>query len=269
MPRFSLAHCSAIITGASSGLGAEFARQLAPQARSLCLVARRQPELENLKAELTSRHPQLQVHLVIADVSSESDRHRLVQEIERLQPPPNLLINNAGVGDYGAFQAAEADRIAALLHVNITGLVLLTHAIIPLLQRPAGIINVSSLAASLFMPELAIYAASKSFVSSFSEALHLELKPHGITVTAVCPGPTPTNFSKNAKRTSGEDTNRSGQGLLRQPPQKVVALGLEAVGKGRPSIHPGWPVAIAATLFRILPRPILRYFMAKRMQPGH
>lgn len=266
MPAFSLPHCSAIITGASSGLGVEFARQLAPIATSLCLVARRAAELETVKSELLKLHPQLHVHTVVADVSSETDRQRLVQEAAQLPAKPNLLINNAGMGDYGPFQSADPARISALLHVNINGLVLLTHALLPVLQRPAGILNVSSLAASLFMPELAIYAASKSFVTSFSEALHIELEDKGVTVTAVCPGPTPTNFSQTAKRESGEDTNRSGQGLLRQPPENVVAQGLAALASGRPTVHPGLPVTIAATLFRLMPRPLLRWAMGRRVK---
>ncbi len=262
---FALTDCTAIITGASSGLGVEFARQLAPQAHALILVARRQSELEKARDELLTLNARLQVHLVVADIASETDRRTLIQSIRSLPVKPNLLINNAGMGDYGAFESADPARITALLNVNINGLVLLTHALLPLLQRPAGILNVSSLAASIFMPELAIYAASKSFVSSFSEALHIELKHKGITVTAVCPGPTPTNFSKTAKRPDGTDTNRSGQSLLRQPPEKVVAEGLSALTAGHPTVHPGLPVTIAATLFRILPRFVLRWAMARRM----
>lgn len=265
MPAFSLENCSAIITGASSGLGAEFARQLAPHAAALCLVARRQPELEQTRAEVLKLNPKLQVHLIIADVADEASRRSLVDTLDGLELRPNLLINNAGVGDYGSFASASADRLAAQIHINITGLVMLTHALLPKLQRPAGILNVSSLAGTLFMPDLAVYAASKSFVTSFTEALHIELKDKGVQVSAVCPGPTPTNFGKNSRRESGEDTNRSGQGLLRQPPEKVVADGLRALASGKPVIYPGFPVALGATLFRLMPRPILRWVMARRI----
>jgi short-subunit dehydrogenase len=126
------------------------------------------------------------------------------------------------------------------------------------------VLNVSSLASTLPMPNLAVYAASKSYVTSFSEALAVELAPQNITVTCVCPGPTPTNFSKTAKRDDGTDTNREGQGLLRIPPQRVVAESLAALQRGRACVFPGAGVGIASRLFRLMPRGLMRVLLRRR-----
>ncbi len=261
----TLDHCSAVITGASSGLGIEFAKQLAAKARSICLIARRLPELEETRRTVLSINPALSVTLCAADVSTQEGRASVLACIAGLTDKPNLLINNAGIGDYGHFESADPTRLAQQVDVNITAVLLLTHAALPLMTRPAGVLNVSSLAGTIAMPGLAVYAASKAFVTSFSEALRLELAAQGVAVCAVCPGPTPTNFGKNSRRASGEDTNRSGQGVLRQPPENVVRDGLAALLAGRAVVYPGLPVALAAWIFRILPRPIVRWAMARRL----
>jgi short-subunit dehydrogenase len=177
-------------------------------------------------------------------------------------------VNNAGLGDYGRFDAAAAARSRAVLELNVTALTLLTHALLPRLTRPAGILQVSSLGASLPVPELAVYAASKAYVSSFAEALAVELAPRGVTVTCLCPGPTPTGFSGAARRPGGPDTDRSGTGPLRMPPEAVVAAGLAALAAGRPSVHPGRTVAFAAWVFRVLPRPLLWALLRRRAARG-
>ena len=264
MTGFPLQGCQAIITGASSGLGVEFARQLALKATRLWLVARRLPELEQTKTLVLSLNPTLQVDLVVADLGTNAGLQAILAAVEGATP--NLLINNAGLGDYGRFDDAPMDRVKAQLDVNITGLVLLTHAMLPKLARPAGVLNVSSLAGNVFMPELAVYAASKAFVTSFTEALRLEMQSKGVTVAAVCPGPTPTNFGKNARRQGGIDTNRSGQDLLRQTPEQVVRSALALLEAGGATVFPGRLVALVATVFRILPRALLRWMMKRRMK---
>lgn len=265
---FRLAQCSAIITGASSGLGAEFAAQLAPQARTLLLAARREQALKEVRDTLLTANPSLTVHLCVCDVTTEEGRAHLLETVDRLAVQPNLLINNAGMGDYGSFASAEAEKLMAQIDVNITALVMLTHALLPKLvatpEMPGGILNVSSLAGNVPMPELAVYGASKSFVTSFTEALRVELAPRHILVSAVCPGPTPTNFGKNARREEGEDTNRSGQDLLRVPPAHVVSTALQALENNRACVFPGLGVSIAGPLFRIMPRALMRWFLARR-----
>jgi short-subunit dehydrogenase len=263
---FPLEKCRAIITGASSGLGAEFARQLAPDAEWLVLVARRADALEEVKTNLSSH--KVQVHCCVADLATDAGRDAMTAFLDVNGLKPNLLINNAGLGDYGTFASSEAAKTRMQLELNMTALTMLTHAMIPRLQRPGGIINVSSLASTLPMPALAVYAATKSYVTSFSEALAIELEGAGITVTCLCPGPTPTNFSKTAKRADGTDTDRDGQGLLRIPPSQVVRLALEGVNTGRPCVFPGTGVIVAGTLFRLMPRWIMRRVLRGRFNKG-
>ncbi len=268
--RFQLDQCTAVITGASSGLGAEFARQIDPRAAGLMLASRREDALEGLRLELQKTHPSLRISICPCDIATDEGRARLLSHIERLDARPNLLVNNAGRGDYGSFATSDAGRSRGQIELNITALVLLTHAVLPLMPRtadcPAGILNVSSLAASLPMPDSAVYAATKSFVSSFSEALRVELAAEHVIVSCVCPGPTPTSFGTNARRPDGTDTDRSGQDLIRIPPEQVVSTALDALCRGRAMAHPGFGVAVASLLFRLMPRPLLRWLIARRFE---
>ena len=259
---FSLELCRAVITGASSGLGAEFARQLASRAEVLVLVARRAEALEEVKRGLSGR---TKVLSCVSDLATDAGRQAVSDFLVANGVRPNLLINNAGMGDYGSFADSSAEKTRGLIELNITALTMLTHELIPRLERPGGIINVSSLASTLPMPELAVYAASKAYVTSFSEALAIELEPKGLAVCCVCPGPTPTNFSQTAKRAGGGDTNRDGQGLLRIPPSQVVSEALRGLEGGRACVFPGVGVSIAGRLFRMMPRRLMRWVLKRRM----
>jgi short-subunit dehydrogenase len=269
---FRFRQCSAVITGASSGLGAEFARQLAPEARCVLLAARREDALEEVRQELLGLNPALRVLICACDVSSDAGRAALLASAASSGMKPNLLINNAGVGDYGSFLSADEARLRGQIDLNITALVLLTHSLVPLMERsaeaPAAVLNVASLAGTLPMPDLAVYAATKAFVISFSEALRVELASEDVIVSAVCPGPTPTNFGKNARRPDGTDTDRSGQDLLRIPPARVVGAGLEALSHGRACVYPGAGVSAAARLFRLMPRVLMRWSIERRHVRG-
>lgn len=259
---FPLTQCRAVITGASSGLGAEFARQLAPGAEVLVLVARRAEALEKVKMELSGTRTK--VLCCVSDLATEAGRSDVCAFLAANGVKPNLLINNAGMGDYGSFASSSAEKTRTQIELNITALTMLTHALLPLMETPGGILNVSSLASTLPMPDLAVYAASKAYVTSFSEALAIELAPKGITVSCVCPGPTPTNFSQTAKRNDGSDTNRDGQALLRIPPSQVVREALGALQAGRTCVFPGVGVAIAGRVFRLMPRGIMRWVLRRR-----
>jgi short-subunit dehydrogenase len=265
---FSTYGCTAIITGASGGLGAEFARQLAGKAMCLVLAARSADKLQQLAAELTRLKPTLRIVTVACDLATEEGRALLWERVDALEVTPTLLINNAGHGDYGDFALADQERIESQIALNITALTLITHAFLKRVNatsaRPAAVLNVSSLAASAPVPDLTVYAATKSYVTSFSEGLAIEWKERHVHVLAVCPGPTPTNFSTAARRSDGEDTDRSGQDLLRMPPQKVVSIALQSLERGRRRVHPGAMVAIAAFLFEKMPRGLLRAILAAR-----
>lgn len=270
--RFHTKDCTAIITGASSGLGVEFAQQLAPEARALVLVARRQEAMAAVRADLLKAHPQLQVHIVAADLATDAGRHSLLAWVAESKVEPNLLINNAGLGDYGTVASATPEKLRAQIDLNISAVVLLSHGLLPHLKAsaavPAGILNVSSLASTLPMPDLAVYAASKAFVSSFSEALRIELEPRHIAVSYVCPGPTPTNFSQAAQRPDGTDTNRDGQGILKIPVAQVVHAALQALRQGSACVFPGLGVSLAGPLFRLMPRALMRRLLKNRFNPS-
>lgn len=260
---FALGQCRAVITGASSGLGAEFARQLAPLADTLVLVARRADALEAVKRELSASCAK--IFCCVADLATDEGRKEVVMCLDANGVQPNLLVNNAGLGDYGSFASSSTEKTRTQIELNITALTMLTHSLLPKLGRPAGILNVSSLASTLPMPDLAVYAASKAYVTSFSEALAVELAPQNITVSCVCPGPTPTNFSKTAKREDGTDTNREGQSLLRIPPSQVVARALKALKQREACVFPGVGVSIAGRLFRLMPRGMMRWLLNRRL----
>ncbi|MGV3659291.1 MAG: SDR family NAD(P)-dependent oxidoreductase [Prosthecobacter sp.] len=261
---FPLEKCHAVITGASSGLGAEFARQLAPHADTLVLVARRADALEAVKDGLGTA--KTRVLCCVADLATDAGREGVLAFLDAHGVKPSLLINNAGLGDYGSFVSSSVEKTRTQIDLNITALTLLTHAMLPRLERPGGVVNISSLASTLPMPDLAVYAASKAYVTSFSEALAVEMATQGVTVTCVCPGPTPTNFSKTARREDGGDTNRDGQDLLRIPPQRVVREGLQALQRGRACVFPGTGVSIAGIVFRLMPRRLMRFALKRRME---
>src|SRR5438067_9193714 len=211
MSVFDLTGCSALITGASAGIGREFARQLAGRAGSLVLVARRLNRLEELRDELTKKDPNLNVHCRAVDLSQSNEIEKLCAWLEREKIAVDFLINNAGLGDRGSLATADPQRVKEMLAVNIVALTTLTRALLPaMVQRKHGaILNVSSSAGFLPIRKLAVYAASKAYVTSFSEAIRGEVRKAGIVVTALCPGPVATEFNAVAQRSYGKQEKPS------------------------------------------------------------
>ena len=269
---FSPSGCTAIITGASSGLGVEFARQLASQSACLVLAARRGELLQAVADELKTSQSAAKVVTCACDLSTDEGRKTLWAQVDALGLKPTLLINNAGLGDYGTFVTAPEARVRTQIELNITALTLLTHEfadrVLATSEKPAGIINVGSLAATLPIPDLAVYAATKAYVMSLSEALSVEFAERHILVSCVSPGPTPTNFGRNARRPDEKDIDRSGQGLLRVSPQVVVAEALRALRRGKACVFPSLRVTFAAFIFRIMPRFLMRIFIRLRYAKG-
>ena len=259
----NLQDCTAVITGASSGLGAEFARQLAPRARALVLVARREVELAALAEELQRAHPAVRIAAIPCDLSDADQRGQLPGHLSALGFRMNLLINNAGLGDYGAFADGAWHKIDLMIQVNITALTHLTHLFLPDLKiaAPSGILNVSSLAGELPMPDFAVYAASKAYVSRFTEAMRMELRAAGISVTALCPGPVKTGFGVAAER-AGESTPKMKSAY--QTKEHVVAAGLRALCRGRARVFPGFIVRATSLLVNAIPMPMLRLILSRR-----
>lgn len=195
-----------LITGASAGIGATFAKQLAAQGQHLILLARRQDRLQQLADQLSASH-QIKVQTIVADLTSTDACEDVAQQITSQDWPLSGLINNAGFGQLGEFAEADLDRQLQMIQLNVTCVVALTHRLIPHLKRNSNaadgfIINVASTAAFQAGPNMAVYYASKAFVLSFSEALHEELKPQGISVSALCPGATQTEFAQTADMTN-------------------------------------------------------------------
>ena len=257
----------ALITGASSGLGEEYARQLAPSCETLVLVARRGDLLEQLASELQETSSATKVHCLVADLTLEDQRESLFKTCESMSLRPDLLVNNAGMGDFGDFSDAEWSKLDAMLQVNVTALTHLCHAFLPgMLANEEGnraIINVSSLASILPIPDFAVYAATKAYVSSFSEALRMELREFGISVLAVCPGPVRTNFGKVAMRSDDHTSLPSREGFY-VTAEQVVAESIQALEADRARVYPGWKIALLAAGISLLPMVLLRPLVASR-----
>lgn len=251
-----------MITGASSGLGAEFACQLAPYARGLVLVARRRERLDELAAELRAIHPGLDVRTYGADLADELQRAGLARWLEAGGVTVDFLINNAGVGDHGDFAAGEWGRVKQMLEVNISALTHLTHLLLPSMIRSgrAAVLNVSSVASFFPLPHMAVYSASKAYVTSFSEALAIELRPLGITVTALCPGPVPTEFFDVATRRgdgAAADHFKTFPAFTVSP-QQAVETGLRAVANSRARVVPGPLLALSVFVALMIPFVFIR-----------
>ncbi len=261
----SHSYSCALVTGASSGLGEEFALQLAPRVRQLVLVARREATLLDLAARIRERVAQVEVVVLAVDLTEASERDCLVATLDALHLTPDLLVNNAGMGDYGEFATADWPKLDAMLRLNVEALTHLTHVLVPgmILGHGGAIINVSSLACLMPIPDFAVYAATKAYVTSFSEALRVELREHGIPVVAVCPGPVHTEFGQVARR--GEH-GRSvpGREWFHVPAAQVVTAALSALRRNRARVYPGVKIAAAAVVLSLVPLVLLRLALGCR-----
>jgi uncharacterized protein len=259
-------NCTALITGASSGLGREFARQLAPRARALVLVARRLDRLESLKDQLMREHPALSVFCYALDLADDSRTGDFLRWLDDNDLRVNVLINNAGLGDHRYFEESEWPKIKRILDVNIVALTRLTHRLLPgMLDMPrAAILNVSSIVSFVPMPNMTVYAATKAYVSSFTESLRAELRGTRVSVTALCPGPSDTEFREVAERDSG--TPMPAPEIFKLPAERIVRDGLAAVANGRARVIPGLLLAVAMALTCMTPMFLLRIFLSPRRE---
>ena len=228
---------SALVTGASAGLGEEFAIQLARLGVThLVLTARRADRLEELMRNLLKAHPTLRVDTIPADLADASGVTKLIAGLQKGLDgfSPDILINNAGLGDLGTFETSDPARIESMLAVNIVALTRLTRWALPgMLAKQAGwICNVGSTAGLIPLPTFAVYAATKAYVNSFSEALRIELHGSGVRVIALCPGPVETEFGQVASR---ENSKRkfAPPSFLCVSKTDVVRQTLTALARGR------------------------------------
>jgi uncharacterized protein len=243
---------TALITGASAGIGRELARCFAADGHDLVLVARRLPELQALCAELEQRHP-IKARAVACDLGSPSALAELLGEVRGLELA--YLVNNAGFGTCGSFAELAAEREAAMVEVNVTAVVRLTRTVLPqmLARRSGRILNLGSTAGFQPGPYMATYYATKAFVNSFSEALTYELRGTGVSVTLSCPGPTETEFGD----ISGVNKTRLFK-LGAAPAASVAKQAYRAMLRGRPVVVHGLLNWLGLQLLRVSPRAAVR-----------
>lgn len=254
----------ALITGASAGLGEEYARQWAPRCKRMVLVARRVDRLQALAESLRQQHD-LCVHVVESNLIEPAAREALFSQLQEMAWHPDLLINNAGMGDYGSFVDASWDKLQDMMRLNMEALTHLTALFVPSMrqQRRGAIVQISSLASILPIPDFAVYAATKAYVTSFTEALRIELREDGIRVLAVCPGPVHTEFGQVASRAAGASFDGMRESFYVSKEQ-VVAETLRAVDADEARVYPGKKIALAAWGISRLPISLLRRIMATR-----
>jgi hypothetical protein len=258
---------TALITGASSGIGAAFARALVKEGYHVVLVARRVQRLEELAAELKTSHPNVRAEVVPADLLNPGAAAEILQAVTDRGLSVDLLINNAGMGIHGAFAEAAAEDDARMIALNITSLTALTRAFLPgMLERGAGgILNVASTAAFQPIPFFAVYAATKAYVLSFSEGLAEEVAGRGVKVTCLCPGPTETEFNA----VSGVGELEMAKRAPAMSAEAVVAEGLAALRAGRPVQVAGFMNAVGASATRLVPRQWLAKAAGMIFKPSH
>lgn len=248
------AYRSALVTGASSGIGESIARTLAARGTELVLVARRADLLEKLADDLRGRY-RVTVEVRAADLGDAAQRASVEDRLRDAGRPIELLVNNAGFGTGGTFAKLPLDREIAEIELNVVALVRLTHAALPgmIERRHGGVLNVSSMAGYTPAPGSATYSATKAYVTSFSESVHAEVKSAGVHVTALCPGFTRTEFQ------SVSGTDRSGlPSFAWLTREEVARAGLDAVSAGRAVCVPGLQYKATVPALKLAPRALLR-----------
>lgn len=247
-----------LITGASSGIGRELARRLAPRARTLVLVARRAERLEALRDELLAGNPRLGVRVEPCDLADPVAVGRMADSVLEGVGPIDVLVNNAGVGDQALYDKAEWSRVERVVRVNVVAPALLTHRLVPgmVSRGRGGVLNIGSGAGHSFLPGAAAYTASKHFVDGFTETLRLELAGAGVAVTQVCPGPVETGFDQAA----GVEGGLSGgpPAFLTVSPQECARDAIRGFGRGDALVFPGFPYKALMPLAGFVPRSVLR-----------
>lgn len=247
-----------LITGASAGIGREMALLLGPRARRLLLLARRTERLESLKEALLATTPGLQVRVLQVDLSDAAAVERLEQALA--SETIDVLINNAGVGHMEFFETTTPSTLHKMVELNITSLVRLTRALSPgmVARGRGGILNISSAFAFSFLPQFAVYAATKHFVSAFSEGLRLDLSGTGVTVTQACPGPVASEFGAVA----GTE-HLTIQRFIRISSEQCARDILRGFERGRALVIPGHLAPIVMAIVRLIPaawhRPVLGF----------
>ena len=255
---------TALVTGASGGIGADIARALAARGVHLVIAARSVDRLQTLATELRDRH-HVQVHVFQADLSTPAGTADLAARVDSAGHAIDILVNNAGLGAWGPFAESSWRDAEYLMDLNMKSVVLLTAHFLPAMRaRGFGhIMNVASFVAFVSCPNFALYGASKAFVRNFSEALDHELRGSGVRSIAVCPGGTRTGFSDAA----GQKLSRLGEKSL-MPSDVVAKKSVAAMFRGRRTYIPGFPNALLAWLIQRFPRAWRPGIIGRAMAAG-
>ena len=254
----------ALITGASSGIGYELSRKFAREGYNLILVSRDEGALQKIAVDLSSSHD-VTVRVIAKDLAVSSAPQEIYRQLQEESLPVHVLVNCAGLGTAGKFSETGISVELRIIQVNITALTELTKLFLKdMVSRQDGkILNVASTAAFQPGPFMATYYASKAYVLSFSEAIFEELENTGVTVTALCPGPTRTDFQNRAGLAESKLFNVKGF-LKIQEPVEVAEVGFEGLMRGQAIVIPGFRNRLLASIVRILPRKLVRK-AAKKM----
>jgi short-subunit dehydrogenase len=246
----------AVITGASAGLGVEFAKLCAKDGFSLILVARRKERMDELANELTQKHTNIQIKVIAQDLAKAGAAQTLHEKVMAITHDIDVLINNAGFGAVGNFPKPDLARQMEMIDLNVRTLVELTGLFLPrMLTRKMGrILNVGSLAGFQPGPYMSIYYATKAFVNSFTEALHEELGDSGVTCTLLAPGPVHTEFGQVAKT----DTSRLFKRQTVVEAKAVAECGYKAMREGKDIAIPGFSAKMVPQILRFTPRALVR-----------
>ena len=256
-----------LVTGASTGIGAELAREFASHAHNLVLVARSKDRLDALAAELRAAHDTDAI-VIAADLSASDQLVGVVDHLNENDIDVDILVNNAGMIEVGPFAEAAPDRIQQLIALNIAATTALTSLLLPpMIERRFGrIMNVASLAGFQPVPSMAAYAASKAYVLSLTEALAEELRGTGVSVTALCPGLTETAMVGTIRAQSA--MARWTPGFLVSSPRSVAQEAYRALMAGQTILVPGLPNQIAAAWSQVTPRWLTRTFAGLAVRQG-
>lgn len=242
-----------LVTGATSGIGYELSKLLARSGHSLVLVARDRKRLEEVAGELRKNYPS-EVQIIPKDLSAKTAPEEIARELQARSIHIDILVNNAGFNEYGPFSETDLEKELAMIQTHITSLTALTKFLLPgMLERLHGrILNVGSTGSFAPGPLNAVYCATKAYVLSFSEALAEELRGTGVSVTALCPGATRTDFARRAKM---EDANIFKAKLM--DPGKVAEIGLRALMRGKTTVVAGKVNKITVFSLRFTPRKVV------------
>ena len=252
---------TALITGASSGIGESFGRELAARGMNVVLVARSEAKLRLLAQELSQRH-RIRAEVIAVDLSQEGASHIIQQAVQQYGLTVDLLINNAASFTFAPFEQSESPNNDQIITLNITAMVELTHAFIPaMLARGTGaVLNVGSMGSFFPIPYMTVYAATKAFVLSFSEALWVEYRDQEVRVLALCPGPTRTPLLPATSLIPPEQA---------APPEQVVVAGLRALEQGQSSFMPRFVNNLQSRILpKVLPRSLMLRLVGRATRSG-